>query len=380
MKVWPKIFVCFALALMLYPAAFGATTYVITNDDNAPNSASIYSLDTATGQLTLLKVLPTGGEGNGATFNGFMVAVERTAKCFFVMDAQTDDIAAFSQATGYSKVGNYSNQLLVSTTYGGSIALTPNGKWLYGTYNDSKNVGAWQINSDCSMTFIAAYVPGAGADGFATPGVTPNGLGLVVALPDHGAAELFKINANGSLSDINSVSWAANPTCSQQYCSPLGVDFTKDSKVAVFGNLGEPLLSANLMATGLTNPQVWSVLNEQFDEPVLAILGAGAYAGSGYLYASTFGPDLPGEDPQVTTIDFTESPLNLQAVTTTLIQSPNFIDAQAGVAGNTMIIAELFNSLGVYRINPDGSLTLLDTVIDSNAGALDSFVIYPNTR
>jgi hypothetical protein len=353
---------------------------VITNDDNAPNSASVYSFDSATGELTLLKVLPTGGSGNGATFNGFMVAVERTARCLFVMDAQTNDIAAFSQATRYSKVGNYSNQLLVSTTLGGSIALTPNGKWLYGTYNDSENIGAWQINPDCSLTFIAAYVPGAGADGFATPGVTPNGLGLVVALPDHGAAELFKINPNGTLSDINSVSWAGNPICSQQFCSPLGMDFTKDSKVALFGNLGEPLLSANLTATGLTNPQVWPVINEQFNEPVLAVLGAGAYAGSGYLYASTLGPDLPGVHPQVTTIDFTETPLNLQPVTTTLIQSPNFVDAQAGVTGNTMIIAELFNSLGVYRINSDGSLTLLNTVTDSNAGALDSFVIYPNTR
>jgi len=309
-----------------------------------------------------------------------MVAAERTAKCLFVMDARTNDIAAFSQATGYSKVGNYSNQLLISATYGGSVALTPNGKWLYGTYNDSENIGAWQIGSDCSLTFIAAYVPGAGADGFATLGVTPNGLGLIVALPNHGAAESFKINPNGTLTDINFINWAASPTCSQQLCDPLGVDFTKDSKIAVFGNIGEPLLSANLTTAGLTNPQVWPVIDEQFSAPVLPILGAGAYAGSGYLYASTFGPLLPGVDPQVTTIEFTEIPLNLQAVTTTLIQSPNFLDAQAGVTGNTMVVTELYNSLGVYRINPDGSLTLLNTVIDGNAGTLDSFVIYPNTR
>src|ERR1700722_2315147 len=96
MKQWPMILVGFALALILSPATFAGTTYVITNDDNAPNSASVYSLDSATGELTLLEVLPTGGSGNGATFNGFMVAVERTAKCLFVMDAQTNDMGAFS--------------------------------------------------------------------------------------------------------------------------------------------------------------------------------------------------------------------------------------------------------------------------------------------
>jgi hypothetical protein len=367
--------------LILASVARAGTTYVITNDGNIPNSASVYSLDATRGTLRLVKVLQTGGEGIGATFNGVMVAVPPGAGCLFVMDARSSDIAAFSHSTGYGKVGNYSNPMLDSSVFGGSIAVTPNGKWLYGSYTGSQNVGAWRVNPDCSLTFIAAYVPSVGADNFFTLGVTPNGLGLVVPAPNHQAAEVFKINSNGTLRDINFVTWGSDPTCMQNLCAPLGVDFTRDSKVAIFGNSGQVLLSVNLTRNGLTKPQGWNVVNAPgFAFPVMAVLGADAYAGSGRLYAGTFGGQVPGEEPQVTTVEFTENPLNLQAVITTVINSPNLLDAQIASVGNIMLVTELFNAIGVYRINSDGSLTLLNTVFDDNAGGLDSFAVYPNTR
>jgi len=378
---------CFAgLALLMAgvfggPVSFAGTRYVITDDNSQTNTASVYSLNTATGAMTLLTVFQTGGQGQLGTFSGYTVAVTQGARCAFVFNSGSSDIAAFAKATGYKKVGNYSNPLLNSSPFGGSLAVTPNGRWLYGSYTNSENIGAWKINPDCSLGFIAAYVPSVGADSFSTLGITPNGLGLIVPAPNHFAAEAFRITADGSLADVNFVSWKGDSTCAQEGCFPLGVDFTKDSHVAIFGNSGQPLLSANLTRNGLTNPQVWPVVNAPgFSFPVMAILGANAYAGSGYLYAGTFGGQVPGEEPQVTTINFTESPLNLQAGTTTVVESPNLLDMQIATVGDLMIIAEPFNAIGVYRINQDGSITLLNTVIDDNAGTLDSFSIYPNTR
>jgi len=363
------------------PVSFAATRYVITDDNGGPNTASVYSLDTTTGAMTLITVLQAGGRGQGGTFSGFTVALKQDASCVFVFDSGSSDIAAFARAARYGKVGNYSNPVLNSSPFGGSIAITPNGKWLYASYTESQNIGAWRVNSNCSLSFIAAYVPSVGADSFSTLGVTPNGQGLVVPAPNHQAAEAFRINSNGTLTDVNFVSWKDVFTCTQQLCFPLGVDFTKDSELAVFGDSGEPLLSANLTRNGLTNPQAWPVVNAPgFSFPVLAILGADAYNGSGSLYAGTLGGQVPGEEPQVATIKFTEKPLNLQMGTATVIESPNLLDGQIATVGNIMIIAEQFNAIGVYRINSDGSVTLLNTVFDENASSLASFSMYPNTR
>lgn len=377
-----RLFAGFAcLCVFALQTCFAGTSYVIATDNNpSANSAFVYALNTANGDLTLLKELQTGGQGlGGGSIDNITQAVTQTAACFFAMDTGSSDIAAFSKATGYRKVGNYSNSALNSEYVGGSIAVTPNGKWLYGAYSGSQNVGAWQVNSDCSLTFVAAYVPSVGTDLYSTLGVTPNGLALIVPAPDYEAAEAFKINANGTLSDIGFVSWTSNPTCASVACFPSAIDITKDGKVVVFGdsNLGTPaVLTANLTSKGLTNPQVWSLPNsvnvgggEGFP-----FFSAAGYSGSGYLYVgiSGFPPQLPG----VTTVSFTESPLDLKVANTTVVESSSMVDAAIAATGNTMVILEPPNVIGVFRINTDGSITPLTTT-ESNASSLS---IYPNTR
>jgi len=186
-----RLFAGFAfLCVFALQTCFAGTSYVIaTHDDPSDTNASVYVLNTANGDLTLVKELETGGEGlGGGSFYLITQAVTQTAACFFVMDTGSSDIAAFSKATGYRKVGNYSNSALNSDYVGGSIVVTPNGKWLYGAYSASQNVGAWRVNSDCSLTFVAAYVPSVGPDLYSALGVTQNGLALIVPAPDYEAA------------------------------------------------------------------------------------------------------------------------------------------------------------------------------------------------
>jgi hypothetical protein len=368
----------FLLLCTLSPASL-AVTYVITNDNNTvANSATVYELNTTTGTLTLVKVLLTNGVAlGGVSFDAVGQAVTQTANCVFILDSGSSDIAAFSRATGYEKVGNYSDSAVLN---GASIALSPNGKWLYGTYIGTVNLGAWRVNADCSLTFIAAYTPSVPV-ALSDLKVTPNNLGLVVPLTNFEAAEGFRINPDGTLTDLGFVSFKTIPQCElDSGCFPFSVDITKDSRVAVFGSTNgggniPVAITVNLTSAGLTDPEVWQVGNPvNANGSVLPFFSAAGYAGSGFLYFGVCGPGAG-----VTTTSFAENPLNIEVVTTTLVDPARY-DGAIAVTGTTMVIAEPPNQIGVFRTNADGSITPLSTVTDPNSSDLISLSIFPNTR
>src|SRR5580698_3390932 len=288
MKIAFAVSLLFLIMVGLCCASFAATEYVVTNDDNIiANSASVYELNTATGVLTLVAVLETGGMGMGFGYiNNNVVDVEQAispnASCVFVLDPLSNDIASFSKALDYAEVGRYSNSALNSAYNGGSLALTPNGKFMYVTYSGSENVGAWTVNPDCSLTLIAAYVPLEGSRNFYTLRVSPNGSYLVV--PYGGDVELFTIDPNsGVLTDMGFVSYTL-PSCrSYPACFATGIDFTSDSKIVIFGNgtYYPSALTAEITPSGLVHPRAWSLPNPQrLVATEYPFLSAAGYAGS----------------------------------------------------------------------------------------------------
>jgi len=366
------------LAALLCLPGFAAAPYVITNDENpSANSATAYTLNTTTGALTLTRILHTGGKALGGGFLGATgTVVASNAHCVFVADTGSNDIAAFT-SPGYNLVGRFSNPAVSFSANGegGSIALAPNGRSLYGAYTGSMNIGAWAVSSSCSLTFIAAYVPSVGADFFAYLAVAPSGSYLVVSAPDHEAAELFVIAKNGGLTDEGSVSFTANSTCASIGCFPTGIDITKDSTVVVFGNatLEASALSVNVGSGGFSNPQVWDLTNSSgATGATVPFFSAAGYAGSGALYFSM-------NSGAVVTAQFTESPLSITVTNSNVITQGLPIDTIAAT-GNTMVVAEVPNQIGVFRINSDGSLTLLENTTDNNAEPGFSLSVYPNTR
>jgi hypothetical protein len=385
-----------ALLLGLCSVSFAATNpiFVITNDDNkTANTATVYSFNTTTGALKLVKVLKTGGTGQGGGFFAMKSqAVQHNDKCIFVVDTASNDIAAFQGPAGkYKKVGNFSNSAINTSnnSLGGSIALSPNGKFLYEGASGSENVGAWSVGSTCKLKFIAAYSPKAGVDLYNTIKVTPDGKNVIAPAIDKEAAEQFSINqTTGALKDLGFVAWTSISNCSTGGCFPFGLDFTPDSKVVVFGNpstaLNETGLSASVGLKGPSNPKEWNLTNKAGVQnlttanfsPTCTVKSASCvlfFGGSGFTT-----PEQPG----IVTTSFTEKPLKLKVTQSIAIgsgSSAQFINsvALAGPTGSWMIIAQSPNSILVYPVSTTGKLgKLKSTTVDAQSTNLISLSVF----
>jgi len=74
--------------------------YVLANDVNTNNSATLFNLNPSNGALSPIRTLQTGGEAlQGGYYAGETQAISPNAACIFVADGGTSDIAAFSKAT-----------------------------------------------------------------------------------------------------------------------------------------------------------------------------------------------------------------------------------------------------------------------------------------
>src|SRR5262249_48924088 len=225
-----------SMLLLVSSTSLATTSYVVTNDDNpAGNSSSIYRLSTDAGRVTLVLTLSTGGVGNGGGFFASVGnTVTRDATCIYVYDGGSSDIAAFA-VPSLNKVGNYSNPALNGAFPGGSVTMTPDGRFLYATYGGSENVGAWQRNADCSLTFIQAYVAESGVDTYSNILVDPSGRAVVLSVDDLGFLEFGKINqTTGRLSELGFAD-LNQTSCTSVGCFPTGLDINEKG-VLVVGN------------------------------------------------------------------------------------------------------------------------------------------------
>jgi hypothetical protein len=375
----------------LLSAGFAGTAYIVTNNDNAGgNSATIYSMNTTTGQLTHLLDLPTGGFGDGGGLSattGTGAAVTGIIGCLFVNDTGSSDIASFNvnlTNLNITPVGNFKNAAVSSA--GGSLTVSPNGKFLYATYAASENIGAWAVNSDCSLTFINHYVASAGADAYDGIKVTPNGQDLLVASPGFGAVEEFSINqSTGALTDLGSVDFHSLISCVGNGCTPAGIDITADSRAAIIGNSGlntKSVLAAEITPTGLTHATYFGLANTgALTNDNVPFLSAAAYRGSGPLYLG-FSGDGKGSQPGVHTATLSEAGASINGKAETGINSSKQLDGLIAVTGNLLVVSEWFNTLQVFTINADGTLTATaqGPVVNANANGAYSFFIFPNTR
>ena len=391
MKILSSLLACLAVAVLFCATSFAQ--YLIVDDDNpSGNTATVYKI-ASNGTLNQFKILQTGGTGfGGGFFANVGATVSQNASCVFIEDAGSNDIAAFSKATGFSKVGNFSNAVLNwNEVFGGSMSLTPDGHFLYAGYSGSENVGAWKVNPDCSLTFIAAYVPSNGPDTYGAVEVLPNGKGLLVTAIDLSSVTLFLINSTtGELTEKNTIFWTGVGNCDTNGCFPTGIDITKDSKVAIFGNatLGSPAaLTANITPGGLTNPRVWATRTPlPVSNNNVPWLSPGAYStGSGYIYFGMSGFENPSLIPGVVTAQFTEIPLNITVVNSIVINNPTQFDGRIETVaktdtGSELVVAEWFNTLETFKINTDGSLTSLHQTTDNQANGGLSFSVYPPSR
>jgi hypothetical protein len=381
MKTFAPICAAVMICLAYCSQAAASNEYVIANNDSLYNNAlTVFALDTDTGTLNKIATLATGGTGLGnrfsrTYFSNMEEAISPGAACIFALDSGSylgSDIAAFSKAVGYAKVGNYSDDSLNASFQGGSLALTPNGKYLYASYSDTVNVGAWSVNSDCSLTLINIYAPPV-AGGFLK--VTPDGAGLIVTF---GGSELVLYSINQETGDLTSV--GSITFCQGGECEFGAVDITKDSRFVIVaatydgGNRPEPTaFSARITDQGFAGPRSWDLLNSAgVGGNNVPFLSASAYQGSGNLYF--------GMGNGVVTTNFTEEPLKITTSNATeILQTKS--DAAIAVTGNLLVMAEYPNQIGVFTINQDGSLSELSTAaLNGQYTGITSLSIFPMTR
>jgi hypothetical protein len=342
----------------------------------------VFALNTENGTLTRVTALETGGTGLGnrfefrTYFSNVEQAISPGAACIFALDSGSylgSDIAAFSKASGYAKVGNFADASLNASYQGGSLALTLDGKYLYASYSDSLNIGEWSINPDCSLSLINTYTSPAG--GFLK--VTPNGTALIVAA-GVGGSELVMYSIDKATGDLTSV--GSLTLCQAGDCEFGAVDITKDSKFVIIaatygdGNQPEPTaFSAQITNQGFVHPRQWDLVNSaHVGGNNVPFLSANAYEGSGNLYF--------GMGNGVETTNFTENPPKITLSNTTEILETKS-DAAIAVTGNMLVMAEYPNQIGVFMINQDGSLSELSTTtLNSQYLGITSLSIFPSTR
>ncbi len=379
------IFFSFAvLVATLCGSCLATPQYIITNNNGLKNnSASVYTLNATTGELSLVAILNSGGAGAGnypAELNSAQ-AINSNGTCIFLANFGTNDISSFSKATDYKEVGRYTNSVLAFSGSGGSVAIAPNGRFLYASYSQSENLAAWTVNADCSLTLIDIYVPSAGAQPFSNLRVTPNGTSLV--LPLSGAkAELFAIDAgSGQLLDKGYLDFEVINACHNGGCGFYGLDITKDSKVAVFAGTtnGKPsAFVSQITSHGLANPHdIFLTNSEEVTIPTFPIFDASGYAGNGNIFfSSTGGRGFPG----IIAASFSENPPALSLLNATVVEAGLDGIGTLAVVDNVIVLAEFPNIIDVYSINADASVTLLNSVVDNNAEYPFSLSAVPNVR
>jgi hypothetical protein len=366
--------------------SLAATEYVLVNSNNSvANNIVMYSLDKKAGRLHRVSVLHTGGKGWGeeSDLSGVEQAISPDAACIFGLDTMTSDIAAFSKANGYKRVGTYFDQNLISNIYGDSIALSPNGQFLFASYSATGNIGAWRVHPDCSLTSVNRSGDETGVGPLE---VTPDGKYLL-ARAGGGVFDYSIDPVTGSITQFSIANFRTGACQREVACTPYGIQITQDGELAVFQSYAPDarrlntiplILTAGITSQGLVSPTASNLpVQDDLRAGDFPFLSAAAYKGSGAVYLGFASSDRQSS-PGVLTADFTEKPVKF-AVTNSTVANPEV--GNIAVTGNTMVVAQYPNQISVFRIKKDGSLKLLSTTtINERGEGLFSLSIFPNTR
>ena len=333
--------------------------YVLTNDEGSANTATVFNLNPKNGSLNEVLTLSTGGESlGGGFFSAETQLISPEAACIFVADGGGGaDIAAFSKATHYSKVGNYSDAGLGGGTDMPMI-LNSQATILYAAYESTFNIGVWTINSDCSLT-LANVV--AASDFLGSMAITHDGTTLVVTY------EIIKKVGSFTISGTN----LTNNGAVKAPADVSGIAVTNDDQLVIMGtayNKAHPsdLVTASL--PGFTNQQIWKV-GPGYSAGSIA-LSPDALAGNGCLYIGNSG----GGDANrsgVTGVKFTESPLSFSYVNNAVSPLADSLGSSVTITnsgnGGGVYAAESAGYIGVYAASSNCGVKLVKETADPNS-------------
>lgn len=360
-----KSFLLAVILLLTTAAAFAQSPYyVLTNDQGTANSATVFNLNPNDGSLSEVMTLETGGSSyTGGFYGAETQVITANAKCIFVADgASPTDVAAFSKATNYSKVGNYSDSELSG---GDNMPMIANsqGTLLYAAYAASFNLAVWNILPDCSLSLANVYGT---APFLGTMALTHDGKYLLATYQIVNKVGSFTISGS-NLIDNGTKKAPADVS---------GIVVTNDDTLAILGTGYSKSHPSDLVTASLpafSNMQVWT-LGPGYSAASLALSPDGA-AGSGCLYIGNTGSGSANQSG-ITGVKFTESPLGFTYVNSVVSPLADYVGTVQTITnsgnGGGVYAAESAGYIGVYAAGSNCAVKLVKETADPNSTFLFS--------
>jgi YVTN family beta-propeller protein len=189
---------------------YAQSTFVYVNNSvNGANSVSAFVVGTG-GALTAVPGSPflTGGTGSGVGyFASNAIAATVVGNFLFASDSVSNDIAAFSIGTSTGALTPVPGSPFAYGTEGESnpngisLAVTPNGRFLFAGDSMSADIWAFSIASDGALTAVpgSPFASPTSPDGI---NVTRDGRYVAVALFDGLEVAMFSIGPSGALTAV----------------------------------------------------------------------------------------------------------------------------------------------------------------------------------
>ncbi|SRR5579871_1495291 len=253
--------VCRSIALafiFLITSAFGANAphYLVTNDDLTgnfiQNTMTVYTIG-ANGQLTLstqVDVGVTGATGGYFASNRVIALNSGSNQCIFASDAATGEVAGVNVNT--LTLAGHAKGSSDDTGLSNGVGLALNGQYLYASYSDSSNIGTFQVQSNCGLSFVGDITT-TGLQGGIVDGMAVHG-NILIATYGDGSIESFNLSSGVPVSNGDK----QNSTGSKGGSSyPSGIDITQDGHFAIFGDTSTAtLIEVSDISSGKLTPTI----------------------------------------------------------------------------------------------------------------------------
>jgi hypothetical protein len=222
-------------------ATAGSGNFVVTNDDAPagnlqinPSSVSFYAIGSnclLTLQQTVFITDGFGIAGGYFGLNRLSVLNSGGQQCVYASDAGTGDIAGI-MVSNFTVGGDALGSANDTGTSNG-IGLTTNGQYLYASFTDSSNIGTFQIQPNCNLTFISDITT-VGLQGGFVDGMVARGNLLVVTYGD-GSIESFNLSGITPVSNGDKQN-STQALRTQGATYPSAAIITQDGHYAIFGD------------------------------------------------------------------------------------------------------------------------------------------------
>ena len=250
--VTAALLVLFGFAL-LAASVHAQSTFVYTNNNDVPNTVTAFSIGLG-GTLIIVPGSPflTGGDGSGLNYASNTATVTIRKKILYVSNTGTNNISGFSINTTTGVLTPVPGSPFATgglgSFFGISLAVTPNGKFVYAGNAASGDISAFSVGSNGALTPIAGspFSAGGSPDGIK---VSPNGKFLGVALPFSDSVAMFSISFSGALASVPGSPFPQGGTGGADQAAYVDMSCNSNQLFAAIGNLTQTEVAVSTIAS-----------------------------------------------------------------------------------------------------------------------------------